>query len=455
MSWGTPRTGMDSEGDVTADSRDMPSPLDIALDSHRPVQDRADAVEDAAREVAAQSIQERAAVWRRLFPLLLDEDAPLEVRTAVARAAAVLGDCCVNNLVARATLESPSVRAAVVASLHAIGAGRRPDLVEGQLVKDLAAFSDELTLQPFVNLTLRYGADPRATAVLHRGVTSRDPDIVRSALLQLAGIGEMAPVIAAAQPGEPDERRIAAVSAMGYYWLGDETSRQALEAAAADPDTEVGNAGRQALRRLGLRAVPRPQPQRAAHAEVDVRFPWHAFLSEWSHALLENADFAITQPDEVVTGGWLGMPPATEAQVVELETRLGRRLPPSYRSFLMTCNGFRGPGTAVSRIRPAQEVRPFVDEEREWADIWTRESGTELSVEEHVRSRGDDVRARWALLYGCVQVSDVGDAAVYLLCPDVVDAEGEWEAWLFATWLPGARRYASWWKLLQAERHDS
>ena len=43
------------------------------------------------------------------------------------------------------------------------------------------------------------------------------------------------------------------------------------------------------------------------------------------------------------------------------------------------------------------------------------------------------------------------DSAIYLLNPKVVTPDGEWEAWFFANWLPGAARYRSFVELMQAE----
>jgi hypothetical protein len=40
-------------------------------------------------------------------------------------------------------------------------------------------------------------------------------------------------------------------------------------------------------------------------------------------------------------------------------------------------------------------------------------------------------------------ISEVGDDAVLLLNPMVIWPDGEWEAWLFANWIPGAIRYRS------------
>jgi hypothetical protein len=37
----------------------------------------------------------------------------------------------------------------------------------------------------------------------------------------------------------------------------------------------------------------------------------------------------------------------------------------------------------------------------------------------------------------------------------VVTPDGEWEAWFFANWLPGANRYRSFWEMLQTEQDTS
>jgi hypothetical protein len=55
-----------------------------------------------------------------------------------------------------------------------------------------------------------------------------------------------------------------------------------------------------------------------------------------------------------------------------------------------------------------------------------------------------------------LQVSAVEHAgsAVYLLNPRVVAADGEWEAFYFAHWVPGADRYPSFGALMEAERRN-
>jgi hypothetical protein len=55
----------------------------------------------------------------------------------------------------------------------------------------------------------------------------------------------------------------------------------------------------------------------------------------------------------------------------------------------------------------------------------------------------DPAHLRVEYLTTALQISPTGDSAVYLLNPRVVAEDGEWEAWFFANWLPGATRYRS------------
>ena len=63
----------------------------------------------------------------------------------------------------------------------------------------------------------------------------------------------------------------------------------------------------------------------------------------------------------------------------------------------------------------------------------------------------DSVRFRVEYLESALEVSDIGDSAIFLLNPKVVTPDGEWEAWFFGNWLPGANRYRSFAELMEAE----
>ena len=63
------------------------------------------------------------------------------------------------------------------------------------------------------------------------------------------------------------------------------------------------------------------------------------------------------------------------------------------------------------------------------------------------KSAGNYLSAHMACL---VQISDVDDG-VYLLNPAAVTPDGEWEAWFFANWVPGPRRFPSFAHMMLSE----
>jgi hypothetical protein len=125
---------------------------------------------------------------------------------------------------------------------------------------------------------------------------------------------------------------------------------------------------------------------------------------------------AVTGGTRWPTSGWLGAPGDTETELVALQTS----------------NGFLQPNVLVPRLLPAREVDWFRTAHQDTIDAW---------------SHG-------AYLPTALQVSAVehGGTAVYLLNPRVVAADGEWEAFYFAHWVPGVDRYPSFRALMEAER---
>jgi hypothetical protein len=175
---------------------------------------------------------------------------------------------------------------------------------------------------------------------------------------------------------------------------------------------------------------------------------WAAWLSGWNEELLAGLDLerhnAFVDPARVrplAERGWLGAPPATEAELGALEARLGIPLPPSYRSFLAASNGFVLPGCFVPALRSTESVE------------WLREAMPDLLDAYANADAGDDA----ALLQAALLISEqelVG-TAVYLLDPRRPDADGEWSALLFAHWAPGAEAHRSFLGLLEAERANA
>jgi hypothetical protein len=180
-------------------------------------------------------------------------------------------------------------------------------------------------------------------------------------------------------------------------------------------------------------------------------------LASWSWRLLhlpedEFPPQVYQLPDDVFQSGWLGAPGATDAQLVAKEQRLGRQLPPSYREFLQLTNGW--PFGLTEPLLPIEEVDLFQVKEPELAQSWLEDREEfDLSEADH-RVYGKQQRVsffHYAYLQTALQISEQEDAYVYLLNPEVVTPEGEWEAWILGSKILGAQRWPSFWEMVQEE----
>jgi HEAT repeat protein len=184
------------------------------------------------------------------------------------------------------------------------------------------------------------------------------------------------------------------------------------------------------------------------------RYPWKDLLTRWSAEIIEACEFADELTPEVDASGWLGYAGATEDEIAAAETRLGIAFPSSYREFLQLTNGWRMTTGFIQRLRPAGEVQWFSSEDQATIDAWLSVSGDDTVSDEEYLVYGDSAvqPMRAGYLQTALAISDYGDG-IYLLNPQTVTPEGEWEAWFFAHWVPGADRYRSFWDLMVAE-HD-
>lgn len=130
---------------------------------------------------------------------------------------------------------------------------------------------------------------------------------------------------------------------------------------------------------------------------------WRPFLTLWS--------------EEWTGDERLGFPPAAEEQVAAAEARLGCVLPPSFRQFLLTTDGWRHAGRSVRRLRGTADLGWLRDLEPSWIS-------------------GDSERS--------LLISREADAGVVFLDPDDVDEQGEWAAYTWFAWTGmGPQRYDS------------
>ena len=136
---------------------------------------------------------------------------------------------------------------------------------------------------------------------------------------------------------------------------------------------------------------------------------------------------------------------ALEDDVRAAEERLGMPLPPSYRTHLLT--SARLPGDHGLLLLPVDEIDRFAVREPDWLAAWMEGYRSGVSSPDAVEPLPDDPDDPATMpaeqLGDTIVISTTDDMRLLLLNPGRVDGAGEWEAWDFATWYPGAYRYPS------------
>ncbi|MBT9312971.1 SMI1/KNR4 family protein [Leptothoe kymatousa] len=197
-------------------------------------------------------------------------------------------------------------------------------------------------------------------------------------------------------------------------------------------------------------------------------FNWLGFLTRWSQDILRSKH--IQPQDSQQPQAWLGYPGATEEQLQAAEARLGQKLPPSYRAFLKVSNGWQETTPFIQDLGSSVDITWFATQYPDWLNRWIQRYRSNSFWGTHGATTIGYVSDQDYFTYGAPQdcrhlrmeylqktlaISAVNDAAIYLLNPEVVTEDGEWEAWFLADWLPGADRYPSFQALMEAECRNS
>lgn len=354
-------------------------------------------------------------------------------------------------------LKSPDyqVRLQAVRQLHE----RSKSQLNERLVEPLiAALADpSLMVRQMVPSLLEKIGDARAVKPLIYLLYDPDFNIANSAISVLRNFGKVATpdLIEALDQPDPTVRHNI-VSLLGA--IRDERALPALKEIARNDesvdryDRKIKNAAARAIRHIKPLARNK-HPKKPANLTLEeaAEYDWKILLTDWSEALLNSNDFNDEPSSEAIKSRWLGYTGASEEQIRQAEERLGTKLPPSYRSFLKVTNGWPQLTHFIDKMRSTEEVEWFRVENEDWALIWA-DNNDNVSDEEYFDYENEENGyLRGAHMLTSLQISDVGDSCVFLLNPQVVTPEGEWEAWFFANWMPGARRYRSFWQMMQDE----
>jgi hypothetical protein len=159
---------------------------------------------------------------------------------------------------------------------------------------------------------------------------------------------------------------------------------------------------------------------------------WREFLGGFSSEFLNsdylrqldadpNIDVPLFLSEDQRRARWLGYESAGERAVLAVEERLGVRLPPTYRNFLLTSNGWNGIGELD--LLKVDEIGWFAELGAWLLDSWSG-PGLEFFAEDLERLK------RCLLISG----GDCGSSGYLLLHADSGDENGEWTAY---EWWPG------------------
>jgi hypothetical protein len=433
--------------------------LAVLLDVQRPSRERAAAAIalGASDQVPRGSVvMDRVQLW--LGQRIRDRGESREVRIACIEAMAARAEGAYVIDLRTLTLaagDDPEVRRAALKAHAAVKPHERHHaLIASEL--EQARTGNPYTLRSAVGW---WGGRPEILAVIDELKDDHDPRRRGEAAYCAASVGDTSIALTKlVTDPDPLVRQMAAAALEVSGW---KTNQESTALRAALKDKPVSKAARTALRKLGFDAVPKPG--RAAMPDGlkgNARLEeWWQALADMSRQLLADESLRAELDEAMVRSGWLGFSGASREGIESAEKRLGRALPGSYRDFLRVSDGWqRGPNFPY-RWFGANEIDWFRVKEPEWVRIWTEETAV---IEENIPDdkyfvygqEQDSVSMRREYLNDCLQVAEPIDGYVYLLNPDVVTAEGEWEAWLFGNKLAGATRYRSWRDLVWQEWHD-
>jgi hypothetical protein len=166
---------------------------------------------------------------------------------------------------------------------------------------------------------------------------------------------------------------------------------------------------------------------------------WTVFLRDYNSKFLDNSrwlrEFEENGAGEFVRShvqreGWIGYEPASADAVVAVEERLGTRLPPTYRNFLLASNGF-GYVDDVDLLN-VDEIGWLSERDPDLVEAWSfaLDDGARQMLERSLLIARDDG----------------GPGVCWLLHPGDAAEDGEWAAYEWFTGDgrgPGDDRYDS------------
>lgn len=152
-------------------------------------------------------------------------------------------------------------------------------------------------------------------------------------------------------------------------------------------------------------------------------FPWKTVIERISRLAIEQNQLDFS--GEIRTKKYLGKEPASEAEILAAEKRLGLRLPDDYRNFLAVYNGMECFSFTGSTLMSADKIHFFAKISPDTVESW-------ISAIEGIKPNFSEK------LKGSILIGGAEEEQQILLVRDTPD---KWECWHFANWTPGETVY--------------
>lgn len=179
---------------------------------------------------------------------------------------------------------------------------------------------------------------------------------------------------------------------------------------------------------------------------------------DWNE-LLKNLSFVISTRLEEnmiyfdrgkIKDSWLGYPPASEKAIKAKEKELNISFPTSYKDFLRVTNGFKQISHFAGHLLPVEKIDFLKKIDSDLYHVYVNEQNEDISdsrYSDYSKKQGSEF-FRIDHLLTSIAISKNVDGSIILLNPKVTFGD-ECEAWIYASWYPGAIRFKSFKDLIE------
>ncbi|MFN6517613.1 MAG: SMI1/KNR4 family protein [Nostoc sp. CreGUA01] len=187
-------------------------------------------------------------------------------------------------------------------------------------------------------------------------------------------------------------------------------------------------------------------------------FDWESRIREWSRQRIEALEEYEQEElaPEVIESGSLGYTGANEEEISATEARLGVTLPPSYRHFLKVYNGLHSTSKYGIKFCSVEEIEWYIiGKEISIDNLIELHQDLEPVPDEEYFIYGDEQSySRVEHLQTSLEISSEEYFLIFLLNPQVITSDGEWEAWYFDSKYGDAKRYPSFCQMMEEILND-